>query len=135
MSILRDVDLATRVRRCPRRHVRRRGPWNLGRAFAGDAIPVARSLWRTVRLRFHFCSRRERKLPSDDDCFARFDSIFDDPEIAVLSLTRFDPTKIGRVVPLDHKNERAALTDLHSLRWDESRIFDRVEDETNSHEF
>src|ERR1700738_152808 len=107
----------------------------LRRAFACDAIPVARSLWRIVRLRFHSCSRREGKLSSDNDRFVRLHSAFDNGEAAVLSLSRFDRAQIDRVIRLQHKNERTALTDLHSLRWNESRIFDRVEDETNSHEF
>src|SRR5436190_4607236 len=107
----------------------------LRRAFVCGAIPVARSLWRIVRLRLHSCPRRERELSSDDNRFVRLDSVFDNGEVAVLSLSGFDWTQIDRVIRLQNKNERAGLADLHSLRWNEARIFDRVKNEANPHEF
>ena len=90
---------------------------------------------RCVRLRINFCSRSKRELSGHDDCFVGLNSTFDDHEIAVLPLPGFYRTKIDCVVRLQHKYERSTLANLHCLRWNQPRVFDRVENETDAHEF
>ena len=107
----------------------------LRRAFAGGGIPFARGLRRIIRFRIHFCSWSERELSSHDDVFTRLNAAFDDGEIAILMLSGFYRPKINRVVLLHHKNERTALTDLDGLRRNQPRIFDRIENESDSHKF
>src|SRR5207245_664750 len=87
---------------------------------------------RSVRFGINRCSRRKRELSGQDDRFVRFDTAFYDREIAVLPLSRFDRAKIDRVVRFHHKNEWSVLTDLDRLCGNKPRIFDGVEDETNT---
>src|SRR5260370_13429399 len=106
----------------------------LERALCCGAL-AARRICSAVRFRIDFGSRSKRELASHDDCFVGLDAAFNDDEIPILPLTGFDRTKIDRVVRLQHKYERPTLANLDSLRWNEPRVFNRVENETNTHKF
>jgi len=106
----------------------------LPRAFCRGAL-ATRKICRTIRFGIHLRARSKRELASHDDCFVGLNTTFHDHKIAILPLSGFDWTKIDCVIRFHHKNKRSTLTNLHSLRWNESRILDCVENETNPHEF
>src|SRR5215471_670057 len=103
------------------------------RAFSRGRALTASWIRAGVRFRIDLCSRRERELAGHNHSFIGLDTAFDHGQVAILTLSRFYWAKIDPVVWLHYKNEWTALTDLDRLRWDQPRVLDHVENETNPH--
>src|SRR5262249_58838272 len=115
-------------------HLRASYRIELPRACCCGAL-ATRRICSAVRFRIDFKSWSKRELSCHHDCFVRLNTTFHDHEIAILPLSGFNWTKVYGVIRFHHKNKRSTLTNLHSLRWNEPRILDCVENETNPHEF
>src|SRR5256885_5249278 len=130
MSILDDVDLAIRVRRQARRHhhVDLSAPYKTLHGALAGRILLARCVRSAVRFGVDLRPGSKRELSGYYNGFVGLNTAFNDYEIAILALSGFNWPKIHCIVRLQHKDERTILTDLHRLRRDKARIFDRVED-------
>ena len=86
---------------------------------------------RRVWLRCYFCTRREGKLASDNNCLVGFDTTFDHSEVAVLTLTGLNRAKLDSVVRFYYKDEGPALANLHGLLRYKHGVLKRIQNETH----
>jgi hypothetical protein len=83
----------------------------------------------------YFRSRRKRKLAGHYYGLVGFHAALDHGEVAFLPLAGLYRAKIDSVIGFHHENKRPTLANLDGLCRDECGILERVQDETNPHEF
>src|SRR5438874_4490360 len=106
----------------------------LQRSFSGDlaAVEFIRCV---IWFRVNFRSGRESKLSRYNNALSRLNTVFDYGQVPVLTLTRLDRPQINRVVRFHYEQKRTVLTDLHSLRRHQRRVFEQIENETHADNF
>ena len=88
-----------------------------------------------VWLRRYFGSGGKRKLAGHHNGLIGFETALDHVEVALLALARLHGAEIDSVIGFHHENKRPTLANLDGLCRDECGVLERIQDETNPHEF